>query len=249
MLLHRIKQSLRFRRKWAQLGVYFLKSKDFDLSTLRVGGRSIHLHLPVAEREIHEHELELIFFDDCYHLIGIDPAPRIIVDVGANVGFFSLIAKHRYPSATIHAYEPNPALKPSLEAHLSPLDIQIYPEAVGATDGFIQLKLGNNSLLTTAEFNPNGTVPLTSIAKVIGRCNGSIDLLKLDCEGAEWDILARKDILEHVRGLRMEYHLWARTGSTIEDIKNLVEAAGFEIDFLLETEPGGWGLLGASRKL
>ncbi len=243
----RLKGSLRFRWKWAQLGVFFFKSRDFSLATVRVDGRPITLQLPEAERLVLEHELSLIYLEDCYRLLEVRPRPRTIVDIGANVGFFSLVAKHHFPTATIHAYEPNPELQAALGAHLTPLGIRIYPEAVGAADGFIQLKLAGNSQHTTVEPSANGTIVQTRFAEVVARCKGSIDLLKLDCEGAEWDILATKDALASARCLRMEYHLWARPGSTVDDIRRLVEDAGLTVDFLVEIEPGGWGLLGASR--
>lgn len=247
MLLNRLRHSLFFRWKWVRLGVWFLKSRDFKLTAVRVCGRRITLRFPDAERTVLEHELESIYLRDCYRLLNVSPAPRTIVDVGANVGLFSLVAKHRFPHAQIHAYEPNPALRSSLDSHLAPLDIEIYPEAVGAVDGFIDLKLKENSLHTTVAPNAAGTIPLTAFSKVIARCRGSVDLLKLDCEGGEWDILASPHALDSVRCLRMEYHLWARPGSSVQEIRNLVESAGLTIDYLIETEPGGWGILGASR--
>src|SRR5262245_45123028 len=48
-----------------------------------------------------------IFLDDEYGLRSLQFPIRTIVDIGANIGLFSLWARHNFPNATIHAYEPN----------------------------------------------------------------------------------------------------------------------------------------------
>jgi hypothetical protein len=87
-------------------------------------------------------------------------------------------------------------------------------------------------------------VPLETVAERMG---GRIDLLKIDCEGAEWEVLECKDSWESVREITMEYHLWARPGSHISDLIMLLEARGFVI-LELRTEPGKtWGLVRAKK--
>jgi len=70
-----------------------------------------------------------------------------------------------------------------------------------------------------------------------------IDLLKMDCEGAEWDILpAAEDVLPRVRQICMEFH--CDRGWTAEKLADWLEKRGFEV---LHTR-GTWnGLLWARR--
>jgi FkbM family methyltransferase len=70
-----------------------------------------------------------------------------------------------------------------------------------------------------------------------------IDLLKLDCEGAEWDILpASEPILPRVRQICMEYH---REGEWTPDrLSTWLTDLGFQVTF----QRGAWnGLLWARR--
>ena len=65
-----------------------------------------------------------------------------------------------------------------------------------------------------------------------------IDLLKIDCEGAEWDIFEDAAPFQKVRMIRMEYHLV--DGKTLEDLKKAADRIGFEIVKLEENS--GFGI-------
>ena len=56
-------------------------------------------------------------YDDFYQLHKIIN-PKIIVDVGAGFGDFSLFAAHAFPDATIYAFEPNPTLFELLQGNI-----------------------------------------------------------------------------------------------------------------------------------
>ena len=45
--------------------------------------------------------------------------------------------------------------------------------------------------------------------------NRKIDLLKLDCEGAEFEILKNSNALKYIRFLTMEYHLPSKGSETV----------------------------------
>jgi FkbM family methyltransferase len=68
-------------------------------------------------------------------------------------------------------------------------------------------------------------VETTSLDKIVEQCEGRrIDFLKMDCEGAEWEILTQcsEDALSQVDRIRMEFH--PRAGrSTSEIIDRLVK--------------------------
>jgi hypothetical protein len=70
-----------------------------------------------------------------------------------------------------------------------------------------------------------------------------IDLLKLDCEGAEWDILpAAEPVLAQVQQICMEYHV--ERGWTPQRLAEWLKSLGFEVNHT----PGHWnGLLWARR--
>ena len=72
-----------------------------------------------------------------------------------------------------------------------------------------------------------------------------IDLLKLDCEGTEWDILPSSiDILPKIGQICMEFH--PDRGWTVEKLAGLLRDGGFEV---IHT-PARWnGFLWATRPL
>jgi FkbM family methyltransferase len=254
-MIQRILSSLQFRLKLARFGLYYLSGASLDLSKLRIGGTPVTLSLPEGEGEVLQHELFQILFADCYALETFardDAAVGSVLDVGANVGLFSMAARHYFPKAAIQAYEPNGDLAAFLGAHLRPLGVRYYMEAVGGEAGTIVLSPGANSLHSVAssasEASGEGVVVAqTAFRTALDRLGGTADLVKLDCEGAEWSILEDADAWATVRHLTMEYHLWAREGSTFEDLLGLVERLGFQC-WNHEPSPSGlWGLLQASK--
>jgi FkbM family methyltransferase len=239
--------SLRFRRKWAQLGVHFLRSRDFKLDRVKVAGREIALNFPAGERALLEHELEHIFLDDCYRLAALKPKPATILDVGGNVGLFSLVARHHFPHAVIHCYEPNPDLHGCLRNHVEPLQVQVFEEAVGSLAGKVAMEGSGGSLYMHVVSGTGGTIPMTAFDTAVERIGGKVDLLKLDCEGAEWDIIENAKSFDAVVVLVMEFHLAARPGATLQDLEVLLESRGMKVSSTVKKPEEDWGFLFASR--
>jgi FkbM family methyltransferase len=55
------------------------------------------------------------------------------------------------------------------------------------------------------------TVFVRSLASAVEALGGA-DLLKLDCEGAEWDLFETVDVWRRIAAITMEYHLWGEGG-------------------------------------
>ena len=81
----------------------------------------------------------------------------------------------------------------------------------------------------------------------VERIGGDVGLLKLDCEGAEWGILENSKAIDSVAVLTMEYHLWARAGSTRQDIEALVSKRGLRVEEVVQKTGEEWGLMFARR--
>ena len=151
-----------------------------------------------------------IFLDDCYGLLFFKAHLKnikTVVDIGANQGLFTLAARSFYTEATIHAYEPNPEILPYLNFQCSAAKATFFNEAVGLNDGFIQLQFEKDSLHTKTINDDNGAIMQTSFRNCLKRIGGTLDLLKLDCEGAEWEILQDYESLKNVKAITLEYHL------------------------------------------
>ena len=150
---------------------------------------------------------------------------RTVLDVGANIGLFCLAARIAFPKATVHAYEPNPALKSELAGHAEAAHFRYFLEAVGNGRGTASLDAEpDHSIFGRTWLDAEGLIPQVSLADAVSRLGGNVDLLKLDCEGAEWSLLEVREIWRHVRFVTMEYHLF--DGQPHDAIATALEQVG-----------------------
>jgi len=140
--------------------------------------------------------------------LGAEKAHNII-DVGAHTGESALAFRKSFPRANIHAFEPFPAsYKTLLERTKHDRNIYPSPLALSSVAGTASLNVNKsaatNSLLRTDErafetWNRSDvtstlgvvTVPVSTLDSFCAQRNISeIDLLKLDAQGAEYDIIS-----------------------------------------------------------
>jgi FkbM family methyltransferase len=116
------------------------------------------------------------------------------VDVGANVGYFSVAAARLVGDAgSVWAFEPEPVNFSCLSANCRPFpSVAVLPQAVGAQVGAATLHVaactGCHSLFPTKAWNTRRqlTVPVTTIDEFCAaRGIGMLDVIKIDAEGAE----------------------------------------------------------------
>ena len=157
-----------------------------------------------------------IFAHGCYRRDLPAAVSGSIVDVGANIGAFTLDIAARYPAAAIHAYEPDPetcgVLRQNVEANGLASRVRIWNEAVSNEAGRLTLWAGEGSVyasahLTALSRGASREVPAVTLSEVVGRTGGRVGILKLDCEGAEAGILETAgSALDAVDYLVAEYH-------------------------------------------
>jgi FkbM family methyltransferase len=139
-----------------------------------------------------------------------------ILDLGANLGAFSVWAERRWPHSTITAYEPEPGAFALLErntgARVRCVNAAVYPSDA-ATMTFVRRAGADiEAAVTTeagaflAELPPD---QLIEVATVHPRDLPAADVVKLDVEGAEAVILAALDLSEAAL-ITLEYHDRAR---------------------------------------
>jgi FkbM family methyltransferase len=196
-------------------------------------------------------EFKEIVMGDAY-LVGFRPtawdftAPLTIVDVGANLGFFSLYAKSRFPRSTVVGVEPLPGnfaffrdnlvLNPSLAG-----SVRAVNEAVAATAGTLRLRSRRGGQFPTDAtlWTEHGEgevfeVPATTLGDLLARERiDRLSLLKLDCEGAEFEIVYRTDpaVLARVEAIAMEVHPGPGADDNMEAIGRFLARHGFACCF------------------
>lgn len=247
-MLSRLVSSLNYRAKLSKYGIYYLLKKNFNISQLKVRGKRVNVNFPDIERSTLEYELYLILIDDCYGLKQLKGKINTVLDVGANIGLFSIAAGYYFPQATIHAYEPNTTLESYLSVNCNHVEASHFLEALGTQDTFINLNFGENSLHSVAVNSPFGEIPCTAFKKAVERLGGAVDLVKLDCEGAEWELFEDAETWSRVQYLTMEYHLWAKPGYSIDDLFGRLSKLGFEWTKHDPSTSGKWGLVQAHNR-
>jgi methylase of polypeptide subunit release factors len=112
----------------ARLGFAFYGTSRTPFpKTVRLCGTKTALSIPQERGPLYD--LINVWLDDEYGLRSLTPSPKTIMDVGANAGVFCLWARHCFPKATIHAYEPNPRSIPFLRSNLRGVPVKIFIQA------------------------------------------------------------------------------------------------------------------------
>jgi FkbM family methyltransferase len=217
-------------------------SSPESLGTVRIAGKVRTLLLP--ENPGHWHDFINIFLDDEYGLHGLAVAPKTILDIGGNVGLFSLYARDCFHEAHIHCYEPNPVLIPFLHNNLEGLDIQIHEKAVGINAGSCTMETTSDNRCSAISAG-EGDIEIEGFESVIARFDSRIDLLKIDIEGGEWPLLFETDPLtfQKVHRIVMEYH--DTESRSFADLVNASERLGFLTDH--HSKNAGFGIVWLSR--
>ena len=219
-----------------RLGFSFPGTAKFVVPTsIRLFGHSTKLHAPRDDIALAEDIID-VWLDDDYGLREITRPINTVLDIGANVGVFSLWARKFFPHALIHAYEPNPAVFRFLKANFDQLTSTpiAHCEGVGDEDGRASMVFLGSSRIAQTNSQPDGDVTITGIVRAIERIGGRVDLMKLDCEGAEWSIFKNKDIFRNVEIIRMEYHL--TNGRSLNDLYTAADAISFKVDRIDENQ-------------
>jgi FkbM family methyltransferase len=118
------------------------------------------------------------------------PAGGVFVDVGAHIGFYSLIgAKIVGPSGCVFAIEPQPACASAIDMNMSLNglgNIVRVAAAAGDADGSVRFSVNSRSMGGMIAEAGDFEVPLMRLDTFVeGRGLGYVDLVKLDAAGNE----------------------------------------------------------------
>jgi FkbM family methyltransferase len=170
----------------AGLRLFLRKRRKHGTITLRIPGVAHPLTLRAGTSDLYM--FEEVFMQGEYALQqALDP--KLILDVGANVGFASVWFANKYPGAKIIAVEPDPSNLTVLRKNVQP-----YPN-VSVVEGAVwwestTLSLDDQGDKSGIQVRPGGGgVRALTVPELAG--SAKIDILKLDVEGAE------KELFEH----------------------------------------------------
>jgi FkbM family methyltransferase len=151
----------------------------------------------------------------------VDAKDRNIVDLGANVGIFSLYAARCAPQAQILAVEPFPSTFGRLVATVRDHDLEHRVTCLNAAaTGANGVRVMPDAPLPTqrhALASPSFSASVGSGTHVAGKTLEAIldesqiqqaDLLKVDIEGSEYEVFlpTSQNVLARIHRIAMEYH-------------------------------------------
>jgi len=121
---------------------------------------------------------------------------KIIIDIGANIGLFSYYARLHAPQSRIIAFEADPATFSVLAKNVNALSVHCVHGAVTSFDGDLEFYCSPVSGWSSAYpvmGAANGQmvkVPALRLSQFIKKSGiNRVDFLKIDVEGAEYEIL------------------------------------------------------------
>jgi len=150
-----------------------------------------------------------VIANNCYGLTPEICKDREFIDIGANMGMFSIFASYLGASKVI-AVEPVSSTVAILKDNISDIDnISVLQNIVSDVGNQIikiglQDKCGHNSVYSPSDnFEEVETITLKDLLDMTTSNNV---FLKIDCEGGEYDILLNADNLDRVTTVAIEIH-------------------------------------------
>jgi FkbM family methyltransferase len=159
----------------------------------------------------------------------------VILDCGANIGYTVLNYKRQYPHAEIVAFEPDPEFVPLLRRNLErngAHDVQVIEAAAWVDNGratWVSEGKDGSRLATQATMDlPTVEVATVDLSRYLDR---EIDLLKLDIEGAEFQVVPHLGSrLRNVKNIIVECHVMTQPDYlALSDVMRTLTSAGFTI--------------------
>jgi len=207
--------------------MHMLSSSNYSMITVKYNNRKLKFYTHYEGLQVIDELLILNQYDLAYRL-----KPRVVVDVGAHIGAFSipmaLNILDLYGDGLVVAVEPatinyralvNNILINGVEKIVKPIKA-----AVSVNQSPIEIEwIGMKELVAS--------ITMTQLLEFI-KSNGynTIDLIKMDIEGAELDIITRdSEWLDHTKALVMELHPWVYGIDGLAKIVKTLRRKGFNV--------------------
>lgn len=173
-----------------------------------------------------------IFVNRIYEIRGDPASVPCLVDAGANIGLAALFWKRRYGAFKYVGFEPDPSIAACCRENLRTWQIhgELHEVALAGREGSSWFQPDQADGGQLSSIRPAGGVPSfeVKLKRLSAFLPESVDLLKLDIEGAEGEVLAEiAPCLPRVKALFVEWHSRAGTGGLGQAI-GLLESAGFD---------------------
>lgn len=191
-----------------------------------------------------------IFMEDVYDidkLLTYLPDNPVVIDIGANVGFFDILLLSKLKKAKIYAYEPHSTNVEALHKMIEQnpaihSNIDVFERAVVGTEktwlDFFVENINNTHVVSSAlpGFHEKNlqkiSVRCITLPHIFEQNNLEYaDILKVDCEGSEYDIFYNTNhkIFDKVKLISMEVHDIDQEQNNIRGMESFLHSVGYKI--------------------
>jgi FkbM family methyltransferase len=233
--------SQEFQRRYGDRTLYTIKIEEEKVAFCTKDNYSKHWFFPRYDEAIHEPELTRLFARRAKSCDGI-------VDVGANLGWFTCIGA-AVSQSKVYCFEMDEdnVRRLCMNVKLNEQEELVHIEQAAVTDSVDPVTYWKRRKEASPVYSLSGegsgnseqvTVPSTTLDEFFRDRTGSIDLLKIDVEGAELNVLnggkevlrqSQPDILVEVHPSRLR-----EMGSTSHDVAEFLIDCGYAITELIE---------------
>lgn len=199
-------------------------------------GQSLHIASPQRLARYQEGVTSVLaamrhkYVDPTWDLSG----DKVVLDVGANIGEFSLALLRDNPALRLYCFEPDPAVIPALQLNLgNEWNTHILQVALGEEEGettfFVSSADADSSLIRPERMEREIEVRQRRLDAFCGETQlPHITLLKIDAEGWEPEVLrGAQAALERVEYVAVDAGPERHGESTVPDVMSILTAAGF----------------------
>ena len=207
-----------------------LKDKGHHLRSIKWNDREVYYRTSTSDMTL-IYEILLKSKYKSEYFFPEEIAPKVIFDIGGNIGVTSVYLASIFPDALIYVFEP---LKDNFEILQKNAqnysNIKAFNFGLGSQNGSFKVYLSDDSEnFGGVSFfpEPYAECEVRNINDVISEYGiGSIELIKIDTEGAEFDILSSisDEIIRKTSWITGELH-----GNRDFELLNYLNSIGFSI--------------------
>jgi FkbM family methyltransferase len=175
-----------------------------------------------------------IFNKQIYNFKTVSQTP-IIIDAGANIGMSLIYFKMKFPNAKITAFEPDEEVFNVLKNNVASFEfkeVELVKKGLWKEVTVLTFNSEGADAGRISDKNENGKVIKieTSLLSNYLKSN-TIDLLKIDIEGAEFEVLNEcKAYLKNVNNIFIEYHSFSGQEQFLPELLGVLKSAGFRLN-------------------
>lgn len=167
-----------------------------------------------------------------------------IVEIGANIGTFSVYAASSEQNARIYSYEP---VKTNYDVLVNNITANGYKDRIKTFNLGVASRAGNrdfylssspeHSMYANDATAMRHTVACVTLKDILDQnALTKVDLLKINAEGAEYEILyaTPPEYFERIDEIRLEYHEQSGADNNLDGLTRFLAACGYSTTHLYE---------------